>query len=210
MALCAEIETLISNTGAQRYLIDMPMGLPEKQIRDLESIARAHLPGRASSVFSVPTRSAVYAKSYQAACDMNARQQGKKISIQAWNICPKIQSIDQLLRDQPQLTDLLYESHPEICFSRLNGKPLVHTKKSAEGIQERLGILGGRNRAMPALFEQALQKYPRKLLARDDVLDAMVLMLTAAGRCLQLRGALRQDEYGIPIRMLVPATDSND
>ena len=87
----SNLESLLSNLP-EKYLvlIDIPIGLPKKESRLCDLLARDKLGPRRSSVFTVPCRDAVYAKNYKEACHTNLRFLEKKISIQAWNICPKI------------------------------------------------------------------------------------------------------------------------
>lgn len=151
---------------ASAIFIDIPLGLPVRQPRSADRLARKLLTGRASSVFPVPCRAAVYATSWEEACDENVRELGSRLSKQSWNICNKIREADEL--GHP----LLYEAHPEICFQHLAGAPLVHGKKRPAGCAERLGLL-------PAAFQQAyaeaVAQWRRKDLARDDILDACAL-----------------------------------
>jgi predicted RNase H-like nuclease len=59
------------------------------------------------------------------------------------------------------------------------GKPMTFPKKSSEGIEERLQLLQKHCQSATAIFETAKQKYIRKDLATDDILDALVLAVTA-------------------------------
>jgi len=52
---------------------------------------------RKSSIFPVPCREAVYAETYEKACEVNKLLTGKLISKQAWNIVPKIRDVDRFL-----------------------------------------------------------------------------------------------------------------
>lgn len=75
------------------FLIDIPIGLPSKGIpaRQCDKDARRILsPKRHSSVFSPPSRESLYADNYEAACRINQKITGRKISRQAWGIAPKI------------------------------------------------------------------------------------------------------------------------
>lgn len=186
------------------YLIDIPIGLPNAVARDLEFQVRRLLPGKGSSVFSVPCRDAVYAENYSRACQINQERFGKKLSVQSWNICAKIREIDKSLRDSPALSHRVNESHPELAFKLLNGEPLRFSKKTAEGLQERLEIL---QRFIPnarAWFAAALAAHPRKQLARDDIVDALVLMCVGKSAQYCLVDGQVQDEHQVPIRMLIP------
>ena len=183
----------------------MPIGLPDTE-RQLERLARKHLSDRAGSIFSVPCRQAVYSASYESACDINAEITGKKLSKQSWYLCDKIKQIDILLRRHTPLRRRVMESHPELAYVIINGGPLQASKKSRAGVTERLGVLSQRLPDVSHLFSEAEQKFPRKVLALDDIVDALVLMVVATGvkKRLVAPGQSR-DSYGIPIRMIVPA-----
>jgi len=57
-------------------LIDIPIGLPKNSTRECDKQARKFLsPERHYSVFNCPTRKAVYAETYQEACDINKKRQ---------------------------------------------------------------------------------------------------------------------------------------
>ena len=55
-------------------------------------------------------------------------------------------------------------------------------------------------------YELALREYPRKLVARDDVLDAMILMVLAGADKTMLVDSNGEDERGLKIRMTLPKT----
>ena len=80
-------------------LIDIPIGLKNggsgERLSDVG--ARSILKARKSSIFSVPCREAVYAETYEKACEINEKLTGKRISKQAWNVVPKIHDVDSFL-----------------------------------------------------------------------------------------------------------------
>ena len=193
-------ELMAELADAQRILIDMPIGLKVDAPRQLESQLRKLLGKKRSSVFPVPARPAVYAPSYEKACQLNVTALGKKLSKQSWNICAKIQQVDQYLIEHRDSRGKLLESHPELAFQRLAGRELEHGKKTRSGLQERLQILGLHNAALPSLFSNVLATTRRADVARDDILDAMALMLSALN-CEQLPFEPEQGFDSIPIRM---------
>ena len=184
--------------------VDIPIGLPPGG-RTLESAARKLLDGRRSTIFPVPCREAVYADEYRQACEINQRQTGRKLSVQTWNICEKIREVDQVLLASPRERSRIFESHPELAFQRMKGAALIHSKKTAEGLVERMAILRPILPGAAAWYEMAIAAYPRKAVGRDDIVDAMVL--TAVGSLKEtstISGDETADELGIPIRMIVP------
>src|SRR5947209_17461626 len=106
--------------------VDIPIGLPERAGqggRAAEKAVRPLLGPRQSSVFSVPSRAAVYAASYAEACAtaLATSDPPRKVSKQLFNIAPKIREVDAVLRSDPALARRVFEVHPELAFWRLNG-----------------------------------------------------------------------------------------
>ena len=197
---------LLKSYPTKPLLVDIPMGLPDKSPRDLESQARRLLPGRSGSLFPVPCRQAVYAPSYEDACKTNSLHQGKKLSKQTWNICSKIREVDQLLCTDASLQERVYESHPELAFYLLSSDGPHYSKKTRNGIAERLNILAIYYEQAHEYYDLALRKYPRKIVARDDVLDAMILMVLGGVDQTVLADSSGKDERGLKIRMTLPKT----
>ncbi len=171
-------DAVVRSAPSGPLFVDMPIGLPEADDRQVERLARQRLPGRAGSVFNVPARSAVYAESFQAACDCNARAQGKKISLQSWYICPKIKEVDRCLQAQPRLRARVLEAHPELLFATFEGAPMRYSKKQALGQGERIKLLEHQGLKPQRSAGRVVPAYPESALVQvDDVLDAMVLYL---------------------------------
>ena len=71
--------------------------------------------------------------------------------------------------------------------------------------RERLAVLARRWRPARQAFEQAMKAYRRAEVGRDDILDAMVLAVTAslpAGRRTTLPASPRRDEKGLRMEMV--------
>ena len=170
--------------GAKAALIDIPIGLPDRGVgqRSCDREARRRLGReRGSSVFPPPARASLRARNFDEALAINRRHTGRGISKQSFLIAPKIRVIDEMLRADARLRSVLRESHPEVCFWALNGaKPMCHNKKTSEGRDERLSLLRRFFPAADALYEEALTRYRRKQAARDDIIDALVLAVSAS------------------------------
>jgi len=96
-------EPAYSRPRPQIIALDIPIGLPEAGPRDCDLEARRLVgPGRASSVFPAPIRPVLAATSYSDACQIRLQVEGKKLSLQAWAIMPKVRDVDELLRRAPQ------------------------------------------------------------------------------------------------------------
>jgi predicted RNase H-like nuclease len=167
------------------------------------------LGAKSSSVFPVPCRAAVYADDYGLACAENQAHYGKKISRQAWNICPKIREMNQFLQDNSGSPGIVGESHPELVFAMLAGKVLISSKKSEIGIRQRLATLGRYKGGGADVYDAALDKYLRKDVARDDVVDAMALQIAAENAVeLNLNEQQQTGDGGIRVEMHVPSQAS--
>lgn len=158
--------------------VDMPIGLPLLGARVCDQEARRLLGWpRRNSVFSAPIRPLLKAKSYEEACDIRFKIEGKKITQQAWGILDKVREIDDVLREDPALQHRVREVHPEVSFYFLaGGYPMQHNKKGKEGREERRALLE------PVYGEwiAAAMAERRKLgSAPDDILDAFVALWSA-------------------------------
>ena len=158
--------------------VDIPIGLPDRGARACDVLARQRLsPQRAASVFPAPIRPILDCADYVEACDRRERIEGKRMSKQAYNIVPKIIDVDEVLQKDSALASRIYEVHPELAFSALAGRPLSHPKRTPNGIAERQALL--ENHGGPLVLDEALARWPRSEVARDDVLDAVAVMLAA-------------------------------
>ncbi|MHA1700362.1 MAG: DUF429 domain-containing protein [Promethearchaeota archaeon] len=174
-----------SNEPFRRILIDIPIGLEDgngTSRRECDREARRVLGRpRASSIFPVPCRQAIYARDYLTANQINKEVLGVGISKQAWNISSKIKKVDEFLHGNPEFNDVIFESHPEICFWAFNRhRPMKHYKKTQKGQDERLNLLLKHGGLEPRPLSRAEITLKNKMHDVDDVLDAWVLAITAA------------------------------
>lgn len=191
-------------------LIDMPIGLPDangpgQRQCDMEARRCLGWP-RASSVFPVPSRATLTAHSYSEALQINRQQLGRGLSRQAWNIAPKIAQVDDLLRSRPVLKSRLRECHPEVCFWSLNRHQAMRfNKKRAEGREERLQVIQAYFPPVREMLHNALAQFQRSVVAADDVIDAMVVALTAKlgqSGLLSLPSEPPRDHFGLPMEIV--------
>ncbi len=171
-------------SGDCRVFIDIPIGLLEggSEGRRCDREARRLLgPGRGSSVFPAPYRPVLAARSYDEAKAISQAVSGRMLSKQAWFITAKIRELDAYLAAHPEEAARLREVHPELAFWGLNGgRPLVHGKKSRAGFEERRQLLARYFPQAPTLIDQALTRYRRREVARDDIVDALVNLVLAS------------------------------
>ncbi len=196
---------------AAAILIDIPIGLISGSAagRQCDTAARRLLtPLRHGAVFSPPCRQALTATDYASACRINEQNCGRKISIQTWNIVPKIKEVDDFMQRTPAARGIVRETHPEICFwAMAGGRAMAHNKKRADGRKQRLDLLRRMYRPSERLLEHALTCYPRRQLAADDVLDALVNAMAALSlqnNPATLPAKPPADRCGLPMEMVLP------
>jgi predicted RNase H-like nuclease len=200
--------------NADLILVDVPIGLRESGAdeRRVDKEARRKLgSARGPSVFRVPCRQAVYKNNYEDAKVENLRVTGKSLPVFTWGIVPKIRDVDALLLIDARAREHIKEIHPELCFWALAGRPMAQKKDTELGFCERLQILQSNYLQTEAIVEHALNDYPRKLVAKDDVLDALVAAITALGPLKSLPDSPEFDNQGLPMQMLYrsPCGDEN-
>jgi len=164
-----------------RIFIDIPIGLEdETYTRECDQLLRKKLGSEyAASVFSPPIRHALDAPSYVEANMQSYDYTEKKLSLQAWNITPKIKVVDRFLTEKPELQEGIFESHPELLFMNLNGGMIYQKKKTKKGLRHRLDLIKNHEEIAADFFRDIKEEFRRNEVEEDDIVDAMVLALTA-------------------------------
>ncbi len=163
--------------------VDMPIGLPDRsgpRGRGPERAVRPLLEKRQSSVFSMPSRAAVYCEDYWEACRvaLETSDPPRKISKQAFQLFPKIREIDQLM--SVEMEARIFEVHPEVAFWRLNGETHMSLPKKVKSRGNGPGLDERRDLLIEYGFEREfLDQKPPRGAARDDLLDACVSSVIA-------------------------------
>ena len=182
-ALKSFAEAAIDVSETELALADIPIGLPSTEcpvLRRCDRMTRELLGPRASSIFAVPAREAVWAADYAASCRWNQQILERSLSKQSWGICPKIREADAVFRLAPQLQERIRETHPELCFRWLNGgRPVENSKKSRAGQRIRRELLRGWTTNLDAALKQARRTYGVRWLDLDDLLDAVAAAVLA-------------------------------
>ncbi len=192
----------------QVVAVDMPVGLPDAERREADLEARRLLGARRSSLFWTPPLCVLDAADHAEANRRSWDETGRGISVQAFNLMPKIRELrDTLAPDDfaPEARPRAVEVHPESSFVRLAGRPMAESKREQGGRQQRLETLGDE---FPNIAEAAVAAPPAgpPRPALDDLLDAAAAAWTArrivAGdaECL---GVGEQDETGYPMHIWV-------
>jgi len=81
--------------------IDIPIGLPDRGVRQADRAARERLGRLASSVFLTPVRAALAAEPYREATAVAVRLTGSGISQQAYRLREKIFEVEEWLPTSP-------------------------------------------------------------------------------------------------------------
>lgn len=199
VAVHSSFEAILAEWPSDAVLaVDMPIGLPARSGRGgrgPEGIVRRFLGNRQSSVFSIPSRAAVYAAHRPfttvdawyhdhrcaSAVARATSEPPRGVSIQAFALFPKIREIDALLVAWPGLRDRVFESHPELAFWALNDRQPMPLPKKVRGspyppgMDERRALL-----ASHGFGRDLVASRPPPGAGEDDLLDAMAMLLVAA------------------------------
>lgn len=194
---------------ANMILVDVPIGLPwaGTPIRPCDTLARRQLGRpRMSSVFPVPCREAVRALGPAEAKQTNQGILGRSLSSQTLCICPKINEADTVLVADEYVRVRVREVHPEVCFWALaDYRAMTHKKSKQQGQCERLEVLEPFEPGANAFLQHVLYETARTDLQADDVLDALVALVTAEaprGHLANLAGEPAQDQEGLRMEMV--------
>ena len=185
-----------------QVLIDAPIGLPQSKEEALlrpDKAARNYLKvtNRKSSIFNVPFRQLVYAKSTAEVWKLNA-ELGAKLTSPGVGILPCIRQVDEFLQKNPVWKNRLVESHPECAFQALNnGEGLEYSKHTNEGIEQRTEILSKHVTNIRELLSVV------KKDEREDVLDSLCLAVTAKVGYKSIPDNPAYDSTGLPMRIVV-------
>lgn len=164
-----------------RIFIDMPIGLEDEEYhRQCDVDLRAELGSEyAPSVFTPPIRPALDAPTYVEANVISYDWTEKKLSLQAWNITPKIKVVDTILRSDESLKEKVFESHPELLFQHLNGGMIYQKKNLKKGVKHRLELISRSESEADEFFRVIKEEYRRSEVGEDDIVDAMALAYAA-------------------------------
>ena len=192
------------------FLIDMVIGLPSNgaHVRP-DAEARRLIPGRTSTIFAVPSRQAVYADTEEEQVEENKKALGKGLAKQTMAIIPKIRELDSFLNTEIQYKNVIKESHPEVCFARLNGAVIMTKKSHYEGMSERIHIL---KKFIDIDDNLVLTKAKELKCNADDIVDAICLSVSAnleyQGKGETIPAEPMMDNNGLVMRMVMPAKNN--
>ena len=199
---------LVASLNFEVLAIDMPIGLTDRVGRggrEPENALRPLLGARQSSVFSMPSRAAVEAETYEECCRiaLQTSEPPKKVSKQAFHLFPRVREIDVALRADAGLAGRVFECHPEGAFMCMRGAPLTQPKKVKSkvypaGMEERRALLIAQGYPPATLDDR-----PPGGVGRDDLYDALAASWTAAriarGEARCFPEAPGRDRYGLEV-----------
>ena len=163
------VETVRTELDVLVVGIDIPIGLPDRTLRQADVLARRELSGRAGSVFPTLTRPAYAAPDRSAADAVNRGLSGQGVGAQAFSLRAKILEVDTWLRTRPSVE--VVEVHPEVSYAAMTGASLPR-KRTEEGRRARLDALAAVGVARPSVLTGSGY-------AADDVLDACAVAWSA-------------------------------
>jgi predicted RNase H-like nuclease len=187
--------------------VDIPIGLPERVGRGgraAENAVRPLLGARQSSVFSVPSRAALAATDYGAACRiaLETSDPPRKVSRQLFMLAPKIRDVDACLRADASVAARVFEVHPELAFCRLNGGCALGEPKKVKSRCYEPGLALRRRLLVEAgLPPELVYTAPPKGAGADDLLDALACAAIArrihAGAARPFPDPPERDAFGL-------------
>ena len=197
------VESLACLPLTDIVLIDIPIGLPDSGRRACDLAARKELGSqRGRSVFTGARRPLLSMTNRESAHAWGKMQDGLGVTLQLWNILPKIRKVDDWIIQERDRT--IREGHPELSFAIAARRPMAYKKTKAEGRAERLDALAGfiDRAAVLEWLEQARGSGA----AKDDILDSLVLCRSAARLALGCHGTLPADPpldaHGLAMEMV--------
>jgi predicted RNase H-like nuclease len=169
-------EALDEHPSFEVIALNAPIGFPDtpNELRSCERDARAMLGRRAITVRRTPTRETL---------ETGLPSTDEHLDAVALVLLPRHCEVASEMLPYRQRT--IYEAHPELSFLVLNGdKPLLHSKRSPEGMEERRSVLTKR---VPGILRVLDAELPGVTPAH--LMDVAALLWTA--RRISAKAAMR-------------------
>ena len=156
------------------FAVDIPIGLSSDGKRRADQEARKLLPGCASRVFNAPAAGVLDAadrwppswsrgKRYKDANERSKHLAGCGLTAQSFALLPKIREVAGVVASDPRVR----ETHPEICFTKMNQDRPLPSKKTWDGLMLREALLAEAGLVVPKQVGVACKH------SADDVVDAV-------------------------------------
>ena len=194
-------ELFDQNPQPQIFAIDIPIGLPDADPRQCDMLARKMLgPKRGTSVFPAPIRNALKSQTRIEADAVTRSVDGRGVNVFSWSLYPKINDVDHMLVDNPELSKRVFEIHPELSFMELNNSnPILEPKREAEGESIRRDLVN--NYFGPNIFDLIRQQFSATHVGNDDINDAFAALWTAErlfnGKAKVIPDMIEFDSFGL-------------
>ncbi len=119
--------------------IDIPIGLAVDGSRAADTLARARMGRRHSTVFTAPAHAVLTANTYVDAKNINHRDASRGISKQAYSLMVRIRQARSAIRptDHPWIVEV----HPECSFAALNEGTPLDSKHDPKGRRQRILLI---------------------------------------------------------------------
>ena len=172
-------ELFNQNPQPQIFAIDIPIGIPETGSRRCDQEARRMLgPKRGTSVFPAPIRPSLKSQTRIEADAITRSVDGRGVNVFLWSLYPKINAVDHVLVSNPELSEKVFEIHPELSFMALNNSnPILEPKHKSEGQSIRRVLVN--NYFGPNIFDLVRQQFSANHVSNDDINDAFAALWTA-------------------------------
>lgn len=160
-----------------RIFINIPIGLEDENFeRESDTLLREKLGSEyAEDVIDPPIRPALVAPSYVEANMTSFDFTERNLTLQAWNITPKIKMVDNLLRENKTLQDKVLETYPEFLYQQLNGGMIYQKKNLKKGIKHRLELVREKEPKAEDFFREIKEDFRRNEVEEHDIVDALVM-----------------------------------
>ena len=174
IAFSESLHKLLLNYPDSVVVVDIPVILNKKKyLRQCDILAKKYLGGKfQSSIFIPPLKRVLKCNTYQEANMLSKELAGKGLSKQSWHLKSKISEVQAICK----IYSSIYEGHPECSFKMLKNETLNAKKKTVLGVFERLSLL---KKAGLDPLSIKLKLENNSEIKIDDVLDSMVLFITA-------------------------------
>lgn len=220
----------------ERIVVDIPIGLcgsiedgsvtggeveDGEAHRACDNLARTAIGARHPSVFNAPAREAATKVGtdgeydYSEVNESNKDAVNKGLTQQAASIAKEIVEVERFLTDGVD-TGVVVEGHPEVSFRAFKKSELEYSKKTAAGVDERLGVLESveefEDISWRDLARELGADYDNGDVGLDDLFDALALAMTASASREELQGLPEGDDpprdgEGLPVQMVYRADE---
>lgn len=164
-----------------RIFIDLPIGLEdENKLRECDILMKKAL-GKEydDGMILPPIRAVLEAPSYVEANAITFDYTEEPLAPETWGIVTKIKLVDNILKDNKELRDKVFESHPEYLFQKMNRGIIFQKKNLKRGVRHRLELTIAEEEIAADFFRNIKEEYRKNDVAEDKIVDAMALALYA-------------------------------